>query len=112
MVNNSYISGGGPGVFQNLLRGAFAILAAIGGFFVFAASAVFALIVVGGLLLIGLVTFTGLWLRAKIMGKPMVPGFGMYRYRKYRARQETGASDTGPVIDAYKTPDGWSVDRD
>lgn len=112
MVNGHYISGGQPGVIQTLVRSMFVILAAIGGFFIFAASAAFALIVAGGLIILGFVVFIAMWLRAKILGKPLNPYANMSAEQIFRAHQTETKSDgvDGPILDAHETPDGWSVD--
>jgi hypothetical protein len=112
MVNGHYLSGGRPGFMQTLVRSVFVILAAIGGFFIFAASAAFALIVTGGLIIFGFVIFIAMWLRAKILGKPLNPYARMTPEQIFRAHQPQSQSDEveGPVLDAHETPDGWSVD--
>ena len=114
MVQGQYISGGGN-FFTNFVRAIFVVLAAVGGFFLFAASAAFALIVTGGLLILGFVIFCGLWLRAKILGKPLMPKMQSYSFgpQGFGSMDKDGAGDSdGPVLDAHQTPDGWSVDRD
>ncbi|NNC36780.1 MAG: hypothetical protein EX271_04610 [Acidimicrobiales bacterium] len=114
MVNGYSLSGGSPNILQALIRSVVVIVAAIAGFFVFAASAAFALIVTGGLVILGFVVFIGMWLRAKVLGKPMNPYVKMYRAQTQRATR-SGPRDidgSGPVLDAHETPDGWSVDND
>ena len=112
MVNGHYLSGGRPGLMQTFVRSMFVVLAAIGGFFIFAASAAFAVIVAGGLLIFGFVIFIAMWLRAKILGKPLNPYANMTPEQILRAHQEKTKSDgvDGPILDAHETPDGWSVD--
>lgn len=114
MVNGHYISGG-PGIMQSFLRSIFVVLAAIGGFFLFAASAAFALIVAGGLIIFGFVVFVALWLRAKILGRSLNSYVKMRTEQSFRdtfqSKPKTMDAD-GPVLDAHETPDGWSVDND
>lgn len=112
MVNGHYLSGGQPGFMQTLIRSVFVIFAAIGGFFIFAASAAFAVIVAGGLLIFGFVIFVAMWVRAKIMGKPLNPYKNMTPEEIFRAHQPKSKSEgvDGPILDAHETPDGWSVD--
>ena len=115
--------GNGPGseqsLFQSLFRALFLIAATIGGFFIFAASAAFALFVVIGILILGFIAFGVLWLRAKILGKSLRPESTMWTFQSFDSGQAatSDAKDTdtkvdGPVLDAHKTPDGWSVDTD
>jgi len=122
LPNNS--PGGGRGVFQSILRAVFLIAATIGGFFIFAASAAFALFLVIGLLILGFVVFGILWLRAKVLGKPIYSSKNMWTFQTFNApNSKTNGPKTkpadnsdlkadGPVLDAHKTPDGWSVDSD
>ena len=114
MVNGYSLPSGNQGLLQTLVRSVFVVAAAIAGFFVFAASAAFALIVTGGLLILGFVVFVGMWLRAKILGKPINPYVKMYRTQTARTTQQhpRDKEASGPVLDAHETPDGWSVDND
>ncbi len=111
--------GGGRGLLQSILRAIFLVAATIGGFFIFAASAAFALFLVIGLLILGLVVFGILWLRAKILGKPLYSSKKMWTFQTFNTPgAKTGPANKadiktdGPVLDAHKTPDGWSVDGD
>ena len=116
MVKTYSLPGGGPGLFQSLVRSALLLIAAIGGVFVFAASAALALIVAAGLLIFGVVVFVAFWLRAKITGRRMMPKMqpfmGAQSFQTYQEESTTTSVDKGPVIDAHETPDGWSVDED
>lgn len=114
MVNGYSLSGGSPNLVQTLIRSVFVVIAAIAGFFVFAASAAFALIVTGGLILLGVIVFVGMWLRAKILGRPINPYVKMYRAQPQKATRADpkDIDNSGPVLDAHETPDGWSVDND
>lgn len=115
MVNGYSLSGGSQGLVQTLMRSIFVVVAAIAGFFVFAASAAFALIVTGGLILLGFVVFVGMWLRAKVLGKPLNPYAKMFKEAQAESVKRAGPrdlEDSGPVLDAHQTPDGWSVDND
>ena len=112
MVNGHYLSGGRPNFMQTFVRSMFVIVAAIGGFFIFAASAAFALIVAGGLIIFGFIIFVAMWIRAKILGKPLNPYANMTPEQIFKAAQAKTKPDSmdGPVLDAHETPDGWSVD--
>lgn len=114
MVNGYSLSGGSQGFMQTLMRSIFVVVAAIAGFFVFAASAAFALIVTGGLILLGIIVFVSMWIRAKLLGRPVNPYVQMYKAQTARTtRMQSKPQDTdGPVLDAHETPDGWSVDND
>ncbi len=96
---------------QNFLRYLVVATAAIGGFFLFVASAAVALFVVSGIVIMGLIAFLVFWVRAKLFGKPFGP---QAQFEKARADMEAHfkqqAGDQGPIIDAHRTPDGWSVD--
>ncbi len=127
MVKTHSLPGGGPGLFQTVLRALFVLAATIGGFFILAASAALALIVALGLLIFGAVVFAGFWLRAKITGRSAFSGMAggaspfatMHTFKTGAAKPsaqkeepQAQGKDGGPVIDAHQTPDGWSVDTD
>jgi len=119
-MSNTYRITGSGNVFTNIIRGLFLAAAAIGGFFMLAFSAAFALFVVAGLIVFGLVVFTFLWGRAKLFGKPFGPRARFEAARKDMETQFEGmdlnminngpAASDGPIIDAHQTPEGWSVD--
>lgn len=127
-MTRGYTLSGRQNPLQAAIRALFLIAATIGGFFIFAASAAFALFVVIGLIILAFIVFAVFWLRAKIMGKPLMPTSKMYSFTTFtneRSRQaspanfkdpsggkNTETSDAGPVLDAHKTPDGWSVDTE
>ncbi len=108
----------GAGFFQSFIRIAVLIMASIAGVFIFAASAAFAFFVVVGLAIFGLVTFAVLWLRAKILGRPLMPKPGSYRETTFtqaegfEAGSDHQAEGSGPILDAHQTPEGWSVETD
>ncbi|HHI88692.1 MAG TPA: hypothetical protein ENK01_01950 [Hellea balneolensis] len=119
MIKTFYISGRQPrgGVLQTVLRTLVLVAASIFALFVFAASAAFAFFVIIGVLVLGLVTFSVLWLRAKLLGRPLMPNAKMWSYEAFATMQETaGRQDDmksdGPILDARQTPDGWSVETD
>ena len=119
MTKTYSLLGGSPNLFQSLIRAIFLIAATIGGFFIFAASAAFALFVIIGLLVLGFVVFGVLWLRAKILGKSLRPASNMWTFQTFDSSQSNAHKDEdtrhetdGPVLDAHQTPDGWSVDSD
>ncbi len=123
MTKTFPLPGNGPhnrqSIFQSLFRALFLIAATIGGFFVFAASAAFALFVVIGILMLGFVAFAVLWVRAKILGKSLRPESTMWTFQSFDGGQASSTNEEspkpkadGPVLDAHQTPDGWSVDTD
>jgi len=86
-------------------------------------SAAFALFAVAGIAVIGFLVFGFFWAKAKIAGKPFGPKAMMgAQFEQMRKDMETQmgtaspfqANDTsdeqGPIVDAHRTPDGWSVD--
>ena len=100
------------------MRGLFLVAAAIGSFFMLAFSAAFAFFVIAGIVVIGLLIFAFLWGRAKLFGKPFGPRAQFEAARKDmesqfgEAMQSQGdAEGDGPIIDAHRTPEGWSVDQ-
>lgn len=117
MTQTYNLSGNGSFV-SNLMRGLFVAAATIGGLFLFAASAAFAFFVIAGLVILGLIIFAFFWARAKLFGRPFGPKAQFEAARKEMEAQmrsarpgSHGLDDDGPVIDAHRTPDGWSVDR-
>ncbi len=98
------------------MRTLFVAAAAVGGLFVLAASAAFAFFIAAGILILGALTFGFFWARAKLFGRPFGP---QAQFEKARAEMEAamgrqsasaGSNGDGPIIDAHRTPDGWSVD--
>ena len=121
MTKTFSLQGGSPNFITTLIRSLFLVAATIGGFFIFASAAAFALFVVIGLLILGFIVFGVLWVRAKILGKPLRPAGNMWTFQTfdteqemhtYEAGEETPKKADGPVLDAHQTPDGWSVDTD
>jgi len=81
--------------------------------------AAFALFAVAGIAVIGFLIFAFFWAKAKISGKPFGPRAMMdaqlNQMRKEVEAQMGGratarSAGQGPVVDAHRTPDGWSVD--
>lgn len=119
MTQAYYIQGRRPGLLSNIARTAFLAVAAIGGLFMIVFSAAFALFAVAGIAVIGFLLFAFFWAKAKIAGKPFGPKAMMdAQFNQMRKDMEaqmggseyTKASSQGPVVDAHRTPDGWSVD--
>ena len=125
MTQTYYIQGRRPGLFSTVARTAFLAVAAIGGLFMLVISATFALFVVAGIAVIGFLVFTFFWAKAKIAGKPFGPkammAAQMEQMRHDMEAQLGGqpasskatagpSKSQGPVVDAHRTPDGWSVD--
>ena len=114
-MTRTYNLSGQPGALRSILRTLFVAAAAIGGLFVLAASAAFAFFIAAGLLILGGLTFAFFWARAKLFGRPFGP---KAQFEAARAEMEAslgaqmsgGGKDDGPIIDAHRTPDGWSVD--
>ena len=74
--------------------------------------AVVAFFILTGIVVLGLAAFTFFWAKAKVTGKPFGP-----KAQFEKARQDMEAQfkayreqTDGPVLDAQKTPDGWSVE--
>jgi hypothetical protein len=118
-MSQTYNITGSGSFLSNLARGLFVAAATIGGLFLFAASAAFAFFVVAGLVVLGLVVFAFFWTRAKIFGRPFGPKAHFEAARKEMEAQMKASGttfrsgsldDEGPVIDAHRTPDGWTVD--
>lgn len=115
-MSNTYNLNGPTNWFGTLTRILFVTIAAVGGLFMLAFSAAIAFFVVLGIVLVGLVAFGFFWVRAKLFGKPFGPKAQFEaRANKMRADLESqlnpSASGDGPIIDAHRTPDGWSVDN-
>ncbi len=114
MTRAFYLSGQ-PGVFRSILRTVFVACAAIGGLFILAASAAFAFFIAAGIVVLGGLTFAFFWARAKLFGRPFGP---QAQFEKARADMEAALGPQGshmpkgdgPIIDAHRTPEGWSVD--
>ena len=120
------LSGQSGGFFSQIGRSIFLVVAAIGGLFMLVFSAAFAFFAVAGIAVIGAVIFAGLWLRAKILGRPFGPKAQFEAARRDMETQFEGMdlnmarngpkssgpelSGDGPIIDAHQTPEGWSVD--
>lgn len=114
MTNTYNISGNGNNFGRNILRMLFVAGATIAGFFVFAASAAFAIFIAGGLIVLGAIAFLFFWLRAKLFGRPFGPKAHFEAAKadmeaQFRAASR-GEDIGGPILDAHKTPEGWSVD--
>lgn len=118
------IEGGRPGLFSTIARTAFLAVAAIGGLFMLFFAATFALFAVAGIAVIGFLVFAFFWAKAKITGKPFGPKAMMgAQFEQMRHDMEaqmggtsplkttnSNAAEQGPIVDAHRTPDGWSVD--
>ncbi len=114
-IQNRRLSGG---ILQSISRMFVLAVAAIAGIFIFMASAAVAFFVVIGVVLLGLIVFSVLWIRSKILGKPIMPNASIWTSESFKAEFETrdrenrASKNHGPVLDAHKTPEGWSVDTD
>ena len=119
MTQAYFIKGRRSGLFSTIARSAFLAVAAIGGLFMLVFSAAFALFAVAGIAVIGFLIFAFFWAKAKISGKPFGPkammNAQMEQMRKdmeaqMGAQPASKTTEQGPVVDAHRTPDGWSVD--
>lgn len=127
MTKTYSIQGRRPGVLSTIARTAFLAVAAIGGLFMLVFSAAFALFAVAGIAVIGFLIFGFFWAKAKIAGKPFGPKammdaqmsqmrkdmeaqLGAHPTAKATGQASGQAPGQGPVVDAHRTPDGWSVD--
>lgn len=124
MTQTYSIQGRRPGLFSTVARTAFLAVAAIGGIFMLVFSFAVALFVVAGIAVIGFLVFAFFWAKAKITGKPFGPkammGAQFEQMRQDMEAQMGGTSPAsaanstekgqGPIVDAHRTPDGWSVD--
>ena len=120
MTQTYNIQGRRSGLFSTVARTAIFAVAALGGLFMLIISATFALFVVAGIAVLGFLVFAFFWAKAKITGKPFGPkammAAQMEQMRTDMAAQLGGqpaskaATGQGPVVDAHRTLDGWSVD--
>jgi len=125
MTQTYSIHGRRPGLLSTFARTAFLAVAAIGGLFMLVFSFAFAVFAVLGIAVIAFLIFGFFWAKAKITGKPFGPkammGSQFQQMRKEMEAQMGGGSASsektakassgqGPIVDAHRTPDGWSVD--
>lgn len=112
-MTQAYRLSGQTPIVQNILRGFILAAAAIGGFFMLAFSAALAFFVLAGVAIVGFLAFTFFWVRAKLLGRPFGPRAQFEAAQKQfeaQLRSETNVVPGGPIIDAQRTPKGWSVD--
>ena len=120
-MTGTYNIAGRSSLMTTIMRGLFVAAAAVAGFFVLAFSAAFAFFVVAGIAIVGALIFAFFWTRAKLFGRPFGPKATFEAARRdmeAQMRAQSGHSSfgaqnhdaDGPIIDAHKTPDGWSVD--
>ena len=104
-------------VFQKIARFGLLAISAVVGMFVLLLTGFAALVVLAVLLFIGLIVFAYLWARAKFFGKSI--GGKAFDDMRAAAKAQQAAMglrtspadfDGGDVINAHKTPDGWTVD--
>ncbi len=78
-----------------------------------------AFFVVAGIAVIGFLIFAFFWAKAKITGKPFGPKAMMgAQFEQMRKEMDVqmepfaspDAQEQGPIVEAHRTPDGWSVD--
>ena len=119
MTQTYSLQGRRSGVFSTVARTAFLAIAAIGGIFMLLLSVSVAFFVVAGIAVIGFLIFAFFWTKAKITGKPFGPKAMMgAQFEQMRKEMETQLDPSagpktrgqGPIVEAHRTPDGWSVD--
>lgn len=118
MTRTQHLQGSGIGLFGQIGRwltlAAVTIMAAFMLFF----SAAFALILISAIAFLVLIAVSIFWIRAKLTGRPFGPRAQMDA-RMADIRRQMGADmssapqsqSDGPIIDAHKTPEGWTVER-
>lgn len=112
MTQTKNISGAG-GVFGSLVKAAILTIAAVGSIFLIVTSAVVAFFIIAGIVVLGFVAFAFFWTKAKITGKPFGPKAQFEKARQDMEAQFNAYREQvgdGPVLDAQRTPDGWSVE--
>ena len=93
------------------------VLIAVGaitvGLFVFAVSATFLLVAVLAVAFVALLAISFFWARARLTGRPFGPReqFEAMFAEMHVEMAQPSLEPEGVVLDAHKTPDGWSVDR-
>ena len=105
---------GSANPFANIGRVLFAVGAIAIGLFVFAISATFLLFVALAVVVIAALAVFFLWARARLTGRPFGPKEqfeAMFADIQLEMQSHPVAEDDGVVLDAHRTPDGWSVDR-
>ena len=118
MTQTFYIQGRKIGLLSTIARAAFLAVAAIGGLFMLVFATAFAFFAVAGIAVIGFLVFAFFWAKAKITGRPFGPKAQFEQMRKDMESQmgslngqpDRQTQSDGPVVDAHRTPDGWSVD--
>ncbi len=112
MTQTKNISGAG-GIFGSLVKTLVLAIAAIGSIFLIVTSAVVAFFIIAGIVVLGLVAFAFFWTKAKITGRPFGPKAQFEKARRDMEAQFNSYREQvgdGPVLDAQRTPDGWSVE--
>lgn len=114
-MSNTYKLNGPTNWFSSVSRFLFVGIAVIGGLFMLVFSAAFAFFVVAGIALVALIAFVFFWARAKIFGKSFGPRAQFEAQAKkmqaeFEAQMKPSQKGDGPIINATRTPDGWSVD--
>lgn len=128
-MTQTYNIGGSSSPLKSLFKTVIAAAAVIGGLFLMAASAAVAFFLILGLVILVSLIVAFLWGKAKLTGKPFGPkayfkaqgfdlekGFDLDAAAQMQQRSSSPKnspekqSKHGPIIDAHKTPEGWSVD--
>ncbi|WP_017930996.1 hypothetical protein [Robiginitomaculum antarcticum] len=104
------------GLMQRIGRTALLIMGAIVGLGLLLVTASAALFVVLAIAFLAVIAFAGFWIRAKIFGKTVREKAFEDLEKKFGARQahfsapESDVADGDEIVlDARKTPDGWTV---
>ena len=118
MTGTHHLNGQAPGMFGQVGRWLTLAAMSVAAAFMLFFSAAFALVLIGTISVLVLITVAVFWIRAKLTGKPFGPRAQMEAQME-EFRRQMGASSTskseemgqGPIIDAHQTPEGWTVER-
>ena len=118
MTGTHHLNGQASGMVGQVGRWlTFAAMSVAAAFMLFF-SAAFALVLIGTISVLVLITVVIFWIRAKLTGKPFGPRAQMEAQMEEFRRQMGASSNAttddkgqGPIIDAHQTPEGWTVER-
>lgn len=118
MTGTHHLSGPGTGLFGQIGRWLAVAAVTVAAAFMLFFSAAFALILLSAIAILAFVSVAFVWVRAKITGRPFGPRAQMEAHMADLRRQmgadlgpESQPVNDGPIIDAHKTPEGWTVER-
>lgn len=118
MTRTQHLQGSGTGLFGQIGRWLTLVAVTIMAAFMLFFSAAFALILISAIAFLVFIAVSIFWVRAKLTGRPFGPRAQMDA-RMADIRRQMGtetpsaqqSQSDGPVIDAHKTPEGWTVER-